>query len=261
MMSYFFVLILSLPLFLFASPKKASYWNREIIPYPKHFLFGYGSLVNSDSRRNTFKEEVPVVPARISADFGYIRKWCYRSSTGMTALGLEKAAPGKGSTINGVLYSVKEEDMTIWDERESKYQRIEIPFEFIEATSWEGLPIKGKIWTYIPIGTSKQFGKDLHPPTFHYPIVETYLDICLLGFLEYGKGYAEEFLETTFGWSQWWLNDRLIPRRPWIYLEKYKKIDTLLENFMQTQPCNYYKSRARPIEYGEIPHLEQNCPK
>ena len=53
--------------------------------------------------------------------------------------------------------------------------------------------------------------------------------------------FAEEFLDTTFGWNQHWINDRLLPRRPWIHQPLYMKIDSLLNNNKQSE--KYFNQR------------------
>lgn len=43
-----------------------------------------------------------------------------------------------------------------------------------------------------------------------------------------GTAFAIEFIETTFGWCEHWVNDRSMPRRPWLAQPSWAEIDALL---------------------------------
>lgn len=201
-----------------SNQQSEDFWNKNNVHKPENYIFGYGSLTNSKSREASLGTRSEAIPARISAKFGYTRKWNQRSQTLMTALGLEK---GSGSTINGVVYPVSGTDMDIWDARETGYERKLVPWELVQSTGWQGLPSTGKLWIYV--------SKNAATPDRDFPIVQSYVDVCLLGFLEYGEDFAIEFLKSTEGWSEWWLNDRIMERRPWVYLKEYNVIDKLLK--------------------------------
>ena len=70
---------------------KNNFWGSKLT-LPKDFIFGYGSIINDESRCNNNQLKIfDVIPARISADLGYRRTWNYRCFTSkFTALGLEK---------------------------------------------------------------------------------------------------------------------------------------------------------------------------
>jgi hypothetical protein len=61
-------------------------------------------------------------------------------------------------------------------------------------------------------------------PSGTYPIVQSYLDLCLRGCLELdarhprpeGRPRVTEFLQDTVGWSEHWINDRVHARRPFV---------------------------------------------
>ena len=78
-----------------------------------------------------------------------------------------------------------------------------------------------------PLG-AKEPGLGLLPPSITHPILQTYIDVCLSGCLEYGEEFAREFIRTTFLWSVYWLNERELARRPWLHQKQYVKIDALL---------------------------------
>ncbi|MBS0235860.1 MAG: gamma-glutamylcyclotransferase [Proteobacteria bacterium] len=227
-----------------APPKDLNYWSTRNIDAPTNYIFGYGSLVNSQSRMASLGNNTFAIPARISSDFGYVRKWNFHSITKMTALGLERVNDGK-QTINGVIYPVSTDDMTIWDNREVGYKRIEVPWRFVQSVGWQGLPSMGKLWAYVP-----EDGDRRGPANYDYPIVQSYVDVCTIGFLEYGEEFTKEFLETTGGWSEWWLNDRLIERRPWVYLREHGMVDKLLAN---------YPSRGNAFNKRQHVAFEADC--
>ena len=131
-------------------------------------------------------------------------------------------------TVNGVLFPIDGNDMTAFDAREKGYTRVEVPHPDIEAVSWERLPAQGKIWVYIPDVPGKPPGVDLPQPNPSYPLLESYIDVVIEGGLEYGPEFAREIIETTAGWSRYWLNDRQLGRRPWVFDKSYNTVDGLL---------------------------------
>ena len=228
------------------------FWGRKVANQPTQFLFGYGSLINTASRNSTVSRPVAAIPARLSAAFGYVRCWCDRAGSGFTALGLRRPLPGESATtINGVLYPVEGDDAARFDARESGYAKVEVPREQIEAASWQRLPEQGTIWVYVPVTAGHDPGTDLPAPSRDFPLVESYIDVVIEGGLEYGPDYAREIIETTAGWSRYWLNDRELPRRPWVFDKQSAVVDKLLAgsapHFADRMfPEQYAAERARP---------------
>jgi len=220
---------------LFLAPAAAKDWWGEKLPgQPTAFIFGYGSLINSASRSSTAGMPTPAIPVRVSAAFGFFRTWNDRSSSGFTALGLRKAGPGEqASTINGVLYAVDGSDMAKFDLRETGYSRLEVPRDDIEAVSWQRLPETGKIWVYVPVAANGEPGVGLPEADAQFPMLESYIDVVVEGGLEYGEEFAREVLETTFDWSDYWLNDRELARRPWVRDPGSAAVDRLLRSAPQ----------------------------
>jgi hypothetical protein len=68
-------------------------------------------------------------------------------------------------------------------------------------------------------------------------MVQSYVDICINGCLELEalyrrakeEAFTEEFIRTTSGWNAYWVNDRLYPRRPFIYAPNATAIDKALK--------------------------------
>jgi len=78
------------------------------------------------------------------------------------------------------------------------------------------------VWMYVP---------DAHErPTSDFPVVQTYLDVVLNGCMQWGGvSAAEEFITTTGGWSEYFLNDTPLGRRPWLNRLNYQAIDQVSE--------------------------------
>src|SRR5215471_20453669 len=119
-----------------AEGSETDWWGRKLPNIPSQFIFGYGSLINSQSRNSTAAVPIPAIPVRVSAAFGYVRSWSDRSPSGFTALGLRRPFEGEAPmTINGVIYPVAGNDMSAFDQREKGYVRVEVPRALIEAVS------------------------------------------------------------------------------------------------------------------------------
>jgi cation transport regulator ChaC len=237
-------------MFLSVLPASARDWQGVMLPkQPSEFIFGYGSLINSASRNATVGKMIPAIPVRVSAAFGYIRAWGDRSSSGFTALGLRKPGENeKASTINGVLYPVEAGDMTKYDLREQNYGRVEVPRDDIEAVSWQQLPATGRIWVYVPLKAEGQSGVGPPAASAEFPLLESYIDVVVEGALEYGETFAHELLETTSDWSNYWLIDRELARRPWVYNPASSEVDQLLLG--TPEPAAKLRFRLFPESYA-----------
>ena len=227
-----------------AHAQTTDFWGTRLPDQPTQFIFGYGSLINTPSRNATAGKSVSAIPVRVSAAFGYVRSWSDRSRTGFTALGLRRPVEGEAPmTINGVIYPVGD-DMSAFDQREKGYVRVEVPLALIEAVSWQPLPAQGTVWVYVPKAEGKAPGEGLPLPDERHPLVESYIDIVIEGGLEYGPEFAREILETTRDWSPYWLNDRTLARRPWVFDKQFATVDALLET---SAPC--FAQRAFSEDY------------
>jgi hypothetical protein len=212
---------------------------------PSNYVFGYGSLINSPSRNATLRNMVAAIPVRVMATFGYVRIWNEHNPTArFTALGLRKTAAGeRGNTINGVIYPVDDQQLAENDDREIGYVRAEIPPSQIEAVGWERLPESGHIWIYVPKEDTAG------GPSFDYPLLQTYIDVVIEGGFEHSPQFAREILDTTEGWSPFWLNDRELARRPWVRDPDARKVDQLLASTPAT--AMLYADRKFPETYAE----------
>eukprot|EP00536_Pseudo-nitzschia_multiseries_P009807 jgi/Psemu1/325781/estExt_fgenesh1_pg.C_2850001 len=72
------------------------------------------------------------------------------------------------------------------------------------------------------------------------------------GCLEWGgEPMAEQFLETTGGWSTYFLNDTPSSRRPWLYRKDYSTIDRLLQKHASK---TFFGDRKHPEEFASAFH-------
>jgi len=196
---------------------------------PDQYIFGYGSLVESESRVRTSPSALYAFPVNVA---GIQRGWFDQVggvSLSTTYLG---AVPDAKSECNGVIFQVSQQQLDAFDQRETGYKRDRIDQEQICMLNGSKSAPEGDIWFYA--NTKKQYAS----PTC--PIVQSYVDICLNGCLEleatYPKGkaakFAETFLKTCSDWSKYWVNDRLYPRRAFIYVPIANTIDTLIQNVL-----------------------------
>ncbi|MBU3579532.1 gamma-glutamylcyclotransferase [Polynucleobacter sp. 73C-SIWE] len=221
------------------------YWGKSVIKQPSDYIFGYGSLINTASRNSSVTTPIPAIPVRVSAQFGFARVWNDRAPSGFTALGLRKADSSMpATTINGVLFPVAGGDIAAYDKREEGYARIEVPRSQIEALSWQSLPNEGRIWVYVPVRSGGEPGVGLPIPNGRYPLLQSYIDVVVEGGLEYGEEYARELIATTKGWNAYWLNDRILARRPWVADTKYSTVDALLKRVPT------FQNRLLPEDYA-----------
>jgi hypothetical protein len=79
----------------------------------------------------------------------------------------------------------------------------------------------------------------LAAPDAEYPIVQSYVDIFITGCLELQTRVADpdldfvaQCVQTTDGWSKHWVNDRPMPRRPYIYQPRAWDIDKNLKRLL-----------------------------
>lgn len=202
--------------------------------HASNLIFGYGVLINTELREQSLSEKSVAIPARLSSEFGYIRTWNFKGPS-YSALGIEKRQ--KGAPINGIVYSVNVDDMTLWDQFEKGYDRIQVPREVIEYTSWLQPKEDAKIWIYVPKPDFQAL------PDEYSPLMQSYLDTVLAGCLEHGEAFAREFLETTTGWPKWWLNDRVVTKNAWSSRREQKYIDQLLEDHPSSSAENMFLER------------------
>ncbi|WP_328887772.1 gamma-glutamylcyclotransferase family protein [Streptomyces sp. NBC_00316] len=210
-------------------PKTEPTGHPELLPpiTGRNHIFGYGSLIQRESRTSTWPEAEKAAPAVVR---GISRGWYDRMNTaswGPTYLG---AVPMKGATCNGVVFSVTPEELRAFARRESGYRLTRIPSRDIAMLDGSKSPPAGTVWYFANV--NRRY------PSDRFPIVQSYVDVCLDGCLENEESYpearesqfAKEFIRTTSDWQTPWFNDRIYPWRPFVYIPRANAIDTLLRD-------------------------------
>lgn len=181
-----------------------------------HYIFGYGSLMNSSSRRLTGQTGV-AIPAVVS---GLIRYWG-KIDTSLTASPLVVDL-GQGK-VNGVLLEISATELPQFDTREKGYHRHQLNRQQIDCS--HSLSDDDQIWVYIK--------NEPEPPCHKAPVLQTYIDTVLEGCLEVSDSFARFFVEHTVGWQHPIENDRLQPRYinyAGVEANKLQQIDQLLRD-------------------------------
>ena len=111
------------------------------------------------------------------------------------------------------------------------------------------LDAKMKIFTYVPKAAGNK-------PEAWFPILQSYIDLCADGFLRFRqegqardeKDPVQRFLDTTYGWSEYMLNDRILARRPWVFEgNQYMSIDDYLDD---PDDVNKVPAALYPTDYS-----------
>lgn len=190
------------------------------------YVLGYGSLIQTESRRRNLGDEGAPLPVRLH---GWRRGWNLRGP-GVGFVGTFLGATEEpGATINGVLVPVAAEEWLDLDRRETGYRRVRVDPSKLEALDDVAEPLSSDAAIYLYVT------EDVAPPHGEAPILQSYVDICLGGCSEIDThlgsagGFTDEFLTTTAGWSEHWVNDRLYPRAPFRANPDALRIDRVLE--------------------------------
>ncbi|TDK42220.1 gamma-glutamylcyclotransferase family protein [Antarcticimicrobium luteum] len=157
------------------------------------YFFGYGSLVNAAT--HDFSDPRP---ARLS---GWRRAWRH---TDLREVAFLTAIPDPASEIDGMIAHVPGGDWDKLDQREWAYDRVPATADVTHFLRHE-----------IEIAVYAVPEHRHHSPTRAYPILMSYLDVVVQGYLrEFGTEGAERFFATTDGWDAPILDDRAAPRYP-----------------------------------------------
>lgn len=199
----------------------------------KNYIFGYGSLIEKESRLRTTPQASIIFPANV---YGFQRGWFARiDEVGLSTTYLGCIESAEAHT-NGVIYEVTEDDLLKTDAREKSYRRQKINWENIQDFSGE-IDTNSNVWIYL-----NEFKNNSIPnsclPSNKYPIVQSYVDICINGCLEVESlfpmakenNFTIEFIKSTNYWSKYWVNDRIYPRRPFIFRHNAYEIDRILKD-------------------------------
>ncbi len=214
------------------------------------FIVGYGSLMEEASKQRTAPDTGLNRPVLVH---GFQRAWNARGGDvgfSTTYLGVdapktqdERKVAGE-ATDDPLMYAAAYQDFSSegiagTDKRETYYCRYPVAPDKIELLDGWTFPQNAQIWIYaLPRGHEGEL------PNERWPIVQSYVDIFMTGCLDLADRvdrnlhpdleFAEACIATTSGWSPHWVNDRLYPRRAFIYQPNAGTIDRLLAGAEKT---------------------------
>ncbi|WGV99757.1 gamma-glutamylcyclotransferase [Vibrio sp. YMD68] len=188
------------------------------------YIFGYGSLMNSASRKLTGQtgKTIPVIVN------GLVRYWGKIDDSYILSPLVVNKGEGK---VNGVLLKIDDVALADFDRRERGYHRIQVNPKQVEVSTLSSndyqLEDDSVIWVYV---------KDKpEPPCSLSPIMLTYVDTVLAGCLEISETFAKNFIDHTLGWNFPIENDRHAPKYgnlAGVEPEHHQTIDALLSNIL-----------------------------
>ncbi|MGB3315676.1 MAG: gamma-glutamylcyclotransferase family protein [Albidovulum sp.] len=154
-------------------------------------FFGYGSLVNRATH--------DYAPGEAATVKGWRRIWRHTRLRDWPYLSAEPA----NAEIDGLIAAVPNDDWALLDQREAAYRRHPVPHAHVAtAPDWAQ-----RIEIYA---VDEAHGL----PPGHHPILLSYLDTVVQGFLcEFGAPGVARFFATTSGWTAI-LDDRAAPQYP-----------------------------------------------
>lgn len=152
-------------------------------------IFGYGSLMNEDSLKETCPTGKILYPARL---YGFIRvfnvpapqRFCSKSGNPCAALNAEKSEWNEH--INGVCIEIPDEDIECLAQREDGYELVQIEIEHFFEEKRE------LAFMY------RSLHFEAHDFQENSPEQLEYLKICEEGCRVFGEKFLKEFKETTF---------------------------------------------------------------
>ena len=173
--------------------------------------FGYGSLVNRDTRP-------PAEQSHSARLHGWQRVWGHRvygsdkvhadARLSCCSLSVEKVSgqAQDSAFIDGVVVSIPLADLPLLDERETGYDRIELPASAFELPSH---CTAEHIYMYVSDQTHSGFSNE------QFPILQSYVDCVLAGYCAvFERSGMQHFIDTTQGWDGVIKNDRESPQYP-----------------------------------------------
>lgn len=187
--------------------------------------------MEDESRHRTAPQSGEAYPVWVR---GYRRGWFPagpKVGFGASFLGIEK---DKDRQFNAVIYEVFDSSqMAATDRRESSYCRESLSLDTLTFLKPDLPQPQGQIWIYAPSNSEQAVSS----PSPQFPIVQSYVDIFLSGCLEQAErfnlpDFPQQCIETTTGWSEHWVNDRLYPRRPFLYQPRAGQIDRWLDRLL-----------------------------
>eukprot|EP01084_Bolivina_argentea_P102843 184238_1 len=201
-----------------------------------HYIFGFGSLINTTSRNQSYKTDI-AYPVRVH---NYKRRWNRLQGPTQPWMGI---IPIKNCTVNGVIFKVDNEMIKAFDNRELKwgYTRKQISIENIELLT-NKITLNDKndiIETYELTFLHQQENNNMDVNSEEYKSLrvnpQCYVDIVIKGCMEYGEEFVKEFIRTMFDWRFKWNLNRCDAdkRRSWnLNKNECEYVDKMLKQYI-----------------------------
>ena len=168
------------------------------------YYFGYGSLVNRDTRpAGEFSE-----PATLK---GWRRVWENRTadadrSQQCTSLSIEALSQPTQGAIEGVIARMPVSELQQLDLREAGYNRLKLPVDQFELSDLVDTQF---VYVYQSEPQNRFLANQEHP------ILQSYIDCVLAGYLtQFGSAGMQAMIDSTRGWNHPVLDDRAAPHYP-----------------------------------------------
>jgi cation transport regulator ChaC len=160
------------------------------MPEPVCYIFGYGSLINPESVAKTLREPVDVAAIQPAVLRDYQRSWSLEETVLLNGKEEQQVTmvflnirSRKGTACNGVIFPVSERSLCDFDQRERRYDRIEIGHLLSPKVE---LPV----YTYV--------GKEPYvTPPESAVVAERYEKLVEDGLAHWGDAFCSEFHEST----------------------------------------------------------------
>tara|TARA_B100000927_G_scaffold290021_1_gene287843 strand:+ start:1000 stop:1680 length:681 start_codon:yes stop_codon:yes gene_type:complete len=186
------------------------------------YIFGYGTLINDISRRNTLKRSSIGIPAIIKKDFLHRRKYSYGGTPGkiknpIKVLGIEKCLKSKSQKINGILFKLPYHKLKSFDKREGGAIRTQVEWKHIIPYYKDDFPVKKRwdVFIYDDVNSKIKPSDQMTPS-------EAYIDTTVIGLEKFDEEMAKMFFKTTVG----------LPRNINTYSKWKKKRDKRLTEYV-----------------------------
>src|SRR5262249_28015454 len=185
--------------------------SRAAAPTRPQYIFGYGSLIERQSRTGTWPSAESASPVIVK---GIARGWFDQPDVPSISPTLLGGIADAGAECNGVIFPVTQAELASYSQREVGYKPTAIAASQIARLDCTSSGPDGDIWYFA--NTQKRYASAARP------MVQSYVDVCLTGCLEIETTYplakqanfAERFVRTTSNWGPPWINDRIYPWRP-----------------------------------------------
>ncbi len=152
-------------------------------------IFSYGSLLDENSLRETVPDAQNLFPAKLygyKRIFDLIAKWRFDEKTGKPICILNVQETYQSKFINGMCFDMTEASFDALLLREKGYDLVEKEVESYFDANKKSQALFFMASDYTP-----------YPYTLDSKIQHKYLNHCILGCQKYGKGFIDDFINST----------------------------------------------------------------